>query len=262
MKQSHTWRMISKKVDFFIKSYDRNLSFRNLLLHLFIFLNVSCSEYARMHFHSKWHTPKQSLTDMKIASPTIEMRRREGISGIPRTESFNLHKVNTLPWFKSSSKSTFGQDKPVEPLKKTRKKPVSIINIDHHNRNYKTGRTTNHGNQSQKIKEAKESLSYDYPNLGLLDRSRPSYLLSRLLRVEHSRPLKTNFHKRKKMKSVTIIDNKPVRLNPIDYTAKQRRRSRKKGQSGSDTEGEGNDARMSAPGALLGFMRRFGINNK
>ena len=64
------------------------------------------------------------------------------------------------------------------------------------------------------------------------------------------------------MKSVTIIDNKPVRLNPIDYTAKQRRRSRKKGQSGSDTEGEGNDARMSAPGALLGFMRRFGINNK
>jgi len=64
------------------------------------------------------------------------------------------------------------------------------------------------------------------------------------------------------MKSVTIIDNKPVRLNPIDYTAKQRRMSRKKGQSGSDTEGEGNDARMSAPGAIIGFMRRFGINHK
>ena len=64
------------------------------------------------------------------------------------------------------------------------------------------------------------------------------------------------------MKSVTIIDNKPVRLNPTDYTAKQRRMTRKKGQSGSDTEGEGNDARMSAPGAIIGFMRRFGINNK
>ena len=164
-----------KRRFFFIKSYDRNLSFRNLLLHLFIFLNVSCSEYARMHFHSKWHTPKQSLTDMKIASPTIEMRRREGISGIPRTESSNLHKVNTLPWFKSSSKSTLGQDKSVEPLKQTRKKPVSIINIDHHNRNYKTGRATYHGNQSQKIKETKDSLSHEYPNQGVLDRSRPSY---------------------------------------------------------------------------------------
>ena len=65
------------------------------------------------------------------------------------------------------------------------------------------------------------------------------------------------------MKSVTIVDHKPVRLNPIDYTAKTkpRRMPRKKGQSGSDTEGEGNDARMSAPGAIIGFMRRFGINH-
>ena len=62
------------------------------------------------------------------------------------------------------------------------------------------------------------------------------------------------------MKSVTIIDNKPVRVNPIDYTAKTK--PRKKGQSGSDTEGEGNDARMSAPGAIIGFMRRFGISYK
>ena len=55
-------------------------------------LNVIRSEYARMHFHSKWHTPKQSLSDIKIASP-IEIRRREGISGIPRTESSISHKV-------------------------------------------------------------------------------------------------------------------------------------------------------------------------
>ena len=45
-----------------------------------------------MHFHSKWHTPKQSLSDIKIASP-IEIRRREGISGIPRTECSISHKV-------------------------------------------------------------------------------------------------------------------------------------------------------------------------
>ena len=142
---------------FFIKTCDRNLSFRNLLLHMFIFINVSCSEYARMHFHSKWHTPKQSLTDMKIASPKIEMRRREGISGIPRTRSSNLHKVNTMPWFKASSKSTFGQEKPIDLH--ARNKPVSIINIDHHNRNYKTGRATYHGNHSQKTKETKDRLT-------------------------------------------------------------------------------------------------------
>ena len=62
---------------------------------------------------------------------------------------------------------------------------------------------------------------------------------------------------------MTIIDNKPVRLNLIDLSAKakQKRISRKKGASGSDTDAEGNDARMSAPGALMGFMRRFGINH-
>ena len=60
-------------------------------IYLYI-VKVDCSEYARMHFHSKWHTPKQSLSDIKIASP-IEIRRREGISGIPRTESSNSHKA-------------------------------------------------------------------------------------------------------------------------------------------------------------------------
>ena len=158
MKLAH---IFSKKVDFLSNHMIEIFLSKSSIAYIY-FLNVSCSEYARMHFHSKWHTPKQSLTDMKIASPSIEMRRREGISGIPRTENSNLHKVNTLPWFKSSSKSILGQDKPVVSLKSTRNKPVSIINIDNHNRNYKTGRTTYHGNKSQKIKETKECLSYKF----------------------------------------------------------------------------------------------------
>ena len=64
------------------------------------------------------------------------------------------------------------------------------------------------------------------------------------------------------MKSVTIIDTKPVRLNPIDISSKMKPRRVKKGASGSESEGEGNDARMSAPGAIIGFMRRFGIKHK
>ena len=119
-----------------------------------------------MHFHSKWHTPKQNF---KIASPTIEMRRREGISGIPRMETSNLHKVNTLPWFKATTKSTFGQDKPMVTLKQTQNKPVSIIHIDRHNRNYKTGRATYHGSLTQKVKETKERLAFKPSNHGTLD---------------------------------------------------------------------------------------------
>ena len=64
------------------------------------------------------------------------------------------------------------------------------------------------------------------------------------------------------MKSVTIIDTKPVRLNPIDISSKMKPRRIKKRASGSESEGEGNDARMSAPGAIIGFMRRFGIKQK
>ena len=76
---------------------------------------------------------------------------------------WTLHKVNTLPWLKTRSKpiphsssATFDQD---HTIKNSHNNPVSIINIDHHNRNYETGRATYHGtHHAPRTKETKESL--------------------------------------------------------------------------------------------------------